>query len=266
MYWYHWLIVLSIIPVSIFIFYTRRFRNPYKLVMVFGKKGSGKSMFLTKTAVQAVKKNITVYSTVYVPGARIFDVDMIGKFNFPPNSIVLIDEVGMIWDNRQYKNFRNDVRDWFKLQRHNRVTVYLFSQTFDVDVKLRNLTDAMYLITNHFNVLSIARKIKRGITIVNPDGESEARIADTLEFVSPILSLFGQKSLIFTWIPKWCQYYDSFELPPKPDMPYQETEARKPGRSTRVRVALPGLVCTVYKSLVTRIKSSFFCTHDCTHE
>jgi len=214
-------IIISLFILA-FVFYTRRFRNPYKLIMVFGKKGSGKSTFMTKTAIQQLRKGKVVYSTVDIPGTRFFNVDDIGRCNFPEESIVLIDEVGMIWDNRQYKNFRTDVRDWFKLQRHNRVTVYLFSQTFDVDVKLRNLTDAMYLITCHFSVFSVARKIKRGIVIVNPDGQSEARIADSLEFVSPLLSLFGAKSLIFTWIPNWTKYFNSFELPDKPPIGFEQ--------------------------------------------
>ena len=214
-------IVITLIILS-FLFYARKYRNPYKLIMVFGKKGSGKSTFMTKTAVQQMRKGKAVYSTVDIPGVRLFNVDDIGRCNFPAGSIVLIDEVGMIWDNRQYKNFRTDVRDWFKLQRHNKVTVYLFSQTFDVDVKLRNLTDAMYLITCHFFVFSVARKIKRGIVIVNPDGQSEARIADSLEFVSPILSLFGARSLIFTWIPNWTKYFNSFELPDKPPIVYKQ--------------------------------------------
>lgn len=222
--WYHYMVIFITFIILAFLFYTRKYCNPYKLIMVFGKKGSGKSTFMTKIAVQQMRKSKVVYSTVAIPGVRLFDVDDIGRCNFPEGSIVLIDEVGMIWDNRQYKNFRNDVRDWFKLQRHNKVTVYLFSQTFDVDVKLRNLTDAMYLITCHFSVFSVARKIKRGIVIVNPDGQSEARIADSLEFVSPILSLFGSRSLIFTWIPNWTKYFDSFELPDKPPIDYQQLD------------------------------------------
>lgn len=218
--WYHWLVIvigICIIPV---IFYTRKFVNPYKLIMVFGKKGSGKTTLIVKLAQQSLRKHKIVYSTIDIPGCRTFDVQLIGKYNFPENSVVFIDEVGMIWDNRDYKNFRSDVRDWFKLQRHNKVTVYLFSQTFDVDVKLRNLTDYMYLVQNHFGILSIARKIKRGIVIVNPDGQSEARIADSLEFEPFILSLFGLRSQIWTWIPHWTKYFNSFELPFRPGMPF----------------------------------------------
>lgn len=193
-----------------------RYRNPYKLVMVFGKKGSGKTTLLTKLALQSLKRGYEVYSTVDVPGCHTFDVNLVGKYVFPPDSVVLIDEVGMIWDNRDYKKFRTDVRDYFKLQRHYRNTVYLFSQTFDVDVKLRNLTDAMYLCTSYFGFISVARKIRRMITIVNPQGDSESRIADSMEFVPLWKSLFGAGSVRLTYIPRWSRYFDSHEVPALP--------------------------------------------------
>lgn len=190
-----------------------KYRNPYKLIMVFGKKGAGKTTFLTKLAYQYQKKGRLVYSTEWAPGVRMFDVQMIGKMSFPENSVIFIDEVGMIWDNRNFKSFRADVRDYFKLQRHYKHTVYLFSQTFDVDIKLRNLTDAMYLLKCHMGWLSVARKIKRDIVLVQPTGESESRIADSLEFEPFLLSLFGCKTIIFTFIPRWAKLFNSHEAP-----------------------------------------------------
>lgn len=190
-----------------------KYRNPYKLIMVFGKKGAGKTTFLTKLAYQYQKKGRSVYSTEWAPGVRMFDVQMIGKMSFPENSVIFIDEVGMIWDNRNFKSFRADVRDYFKLQRHYKHTVYLFSQTFDVDIKLRNLTDAMYLLKCHMGWLSVARKIKRDIVLVQPTGESESRIADSLEFEPFLLSLFGCKTIIFTFIPRWAKLFNSHEAP-----------------------------------------------------
>lgn len=220
------IVFLAVFIVLVFFcaFMAYRFRNPYKLVMVFGKKGSGKTTFLTKKAVQYMRMGRPVYSTVYVPGAELFDVQQIGNYTFPPESVVFIDEVGMIWDNRNFKAFRPEVRDWFKLQRHYHVTVYLFSQTFDIDLKLRNLTDEMYLCTCHMGFISIARKIKRSIVLVHPAGDSEARIADDLDFVPIWLSLFGAKSAIFTYIPNWVALFDSFETPELPvvDSYYQE--------------------------------------------
>lgn len=194
-----------------FVYLSYRYRNPYKLIMVFGKKGSGKTTFLAKTAYQYLKKGRPVYSTEKVPGVIQFDVDKIGFMTFPENAVILIDEVGMIWDNRNFKTFKPEVRDYFKYQRHERHTVYLFSQTFDVDIKLRNLTDCMYLCTCKFGWLSIARKIKRSIVLVQPMGDSESRIADNLEFEPILWSLFGAKTCVFTFIPRWVSLFDSHE-------------------------------------------------------
>lgn len=194
----------------------RKYRNPYKLTLVFGKKGSGKTTFLTKKAVQYMRMGKTVYSTVYIPGAHMFDVQQIGSYTFPPESVVFVDEVGMVWDNRNFKSFRPEVRDWFKLQRHYHVMVWLFSQATDIDIKLRMLMDEMYLCTCHMNFLSVARKIRRSITIVHPSGDAEARIADDIEFVPVWYSLFGAKSAVFTYIPNWVKYFDSFDAPELP--------------------------------------------------
>jgi hypothetical protein len=190
-----------------------RYRNPYKLVMVFGKKGSGKTTFLVKTAVRYIRRGRPVYSTVYVPGAYLFDVNEVGRMSFPEGAVILVDEVGMVWDNRNFKRFREDVRDYFKLQRHYRHTVYLFSQTFDIDVKLRNLTDTMYLCRCYMGWLSVARRIRRDIVLVHPEGESESRIADDLQFEPLLFSLFGARTWIFTYIPRWVCFFDSYEAP-----------------------------------------------------
>lgn len=211
---------------------TVRFRNPYRLIMVFGKKGSGKTTFLTKTALKAIRKGRTVYSTVDIPGTYKFDVNMIGNYTFPQNSVILIDEVGMIWDNRNYKNFRPEVRDYFKLQRQYKNTVYLFSQSFDVDVKLRTLTDSMYLCKCYLGWFSVARRIKRDITIVAPSGESESRIADSLEFEPILFTLLGMKTAIFTLIPFWVKYFKSYD--PKP-LPYVEGVYCDPPEGIKIR-------------------------------
>lgn len=195
--------------------YGYAYRNPYKLIMVFGKKGSGKTTLIAKLTYKYLKKGRPVYSTVPIPGAYLFDVRKMGLVNFPPESVIFIDEVGMIWDNRNYKNLQTHVRDYFKLQRHYRHTVYLFSQAFDVDIKLRNLTDHMYLTKTYLNCISIARRVQRNIIVVHPTGDAEARIADDLHLVS--LICFWVQSVIITWVPRWVRYFDSFEVPELPE-------------------------------------------------
>ena len=73
----------------IFLLLTNKYVNPYKLIMIFGKKGSGKSTTLTKYAIQHVKKGWTVYSTERIPYTYYICPDDIGRvmledFNYVP--------------------------------------------------------------------------------------------------------------------------------------------------------------------------------------
>lgn len=220
------IILLCVFLVILFCFalFARKYANPYKLIMVFGKKGSGKSTLIAKLALKHIKKGKIVYSTIdlKIPGVRVFDVQNIGQFVFPEDSVVFIDEVGMIWDNRDFKKFRTDVRDYFKLQRHYRNTVYLFSQTFDIDVKLRNLTDYMFMVKNYGNVFSVAHRVSRKLVVVEPTAESEGRIADGYELQPLILQLIGMRIAYFTFIPRWTKYFNSFEQADLAHIDYNE--------------------------------------------
>lgn len=202
--------IIFLIFVSFLIFErsTRSYLNPYKLTMIFGKKGSGKTTLLTKLAIQHIKKGWSVYSTIDIPGTIKFNVDDIGYKVFPENSCVLIDEVGMIWDNRDFKNFKPAVRDYFKFQRQYKNKVYLFSQTFDIDLKLRNLTDEMYLLTNCIRVFSLQRRIIKRITINNASENSGgvSSLVDEYRFDSP---LFGGWK--FTFIPRYVAFFKSYD-------------------------------------------------------
>ncbi|WP_024346641.1 zonular occludens toxin domain-containing protein [Lacrimispora indolis] len=199
-------------------YYAYKFRNPYKLIMIFGKKGSGKTTFLTKLTLMYLKKNRPVYSTTEVPGAILFNPKDLGFIHIPENAVILIDEVGLVWNNRDFKSFKKEYREYFKMQRQYKHTVYLFSQAFDIDKSLRELTDAMYLMRSYFGVYSVARRINRKITIVSASsagGAGESRIVDDLAFDS--LLLFWAGSIKLTWIPKYAQYFKSFNPPPLPD-------------------------------------------------
>lgn len=217
------LVLLILVMLFRLIWIARNYANPYKLIMIFGKKGSGKTTLLVKLILQHLKKGWIVYSSipVNIPGVRLFDVKDIGPHAFPENSVIFIDEVGMIWDNRDFKNFKSNVRDYFKYQRHYKNKVYLFSQTFDVDVKLRNLTDYMFMCRCVANVFSVATRISRKLVVVEPTGESEGRITDGYQVEPFWLTLIGMKVAYFTYIPKYAGYFDSHELLPGiTDMPF----------------------------------------------
>ena len=211
--------LLLIVPAFILLlnFRYRSLNNPYKLYMVFGKKGSGKSTYLCKLAKSYQKKKYIVYTNMTdckIPGVRLIDPEKLGDFVPEPRSCVLLDEVGMLYDNRNFKSFKPSVRDFFKLQRHYHCVVYLASQSFDVDKKLRDLTDRMFLVNALFPWLSLIRPITKKIGLVEASSQGESRIVDNLKFGS----IFSWK---FIFIPKYIKSFDSFLAPEKPYLEYE---------------------------------------------
>lgn len=196
----------------VFHFATRSYLNPYKLIMVFGKKGSGKTTFLTKTAQKYLVQGKKVYSTVPISGTVYVSPDMIGYVDFDFDSVLLIDEVGLIWHNRDWKSMDKNVIRFFKYQRHYGITCYLFSQSFDVDKTLRDLCDSMWLLSNKLRVFSVARRITKRITVSHPredeNGQTQGQgaLVEDYAFAPPIFP----SSWIFTFIPRWSVFFDSF--------------------------------------------------------
>lgn len=209
---------LVFVFIAIFCFVTRNYVNPYKLIFVFGKKGSGKSTLLTKLAIKYSRKNWSVWTTENIPGTHnIDDPKLIYRMDFPERSCILIDEVSLIWDNRDFKSMDKKVVEWFRYQRHHKCRVYFFSQTFDIDKKLRDLADDMFLVNKYFRVFVIAKHIIRKPVVVHPGPDSPARIDDDMVVDGPLLWFFGGR--ITAFIPYWSKFFDSHKLP---DSDHQE--------------------------------------------
>ena len=215
---------LFIIFFSVFCFcyylHYRKFINPYKLYLVFGKKGSGKSSFLVKQAIYYHKKGYTVYSNMedlMLPYVRIIDADQLGDFVPVQHSVVLLDESGMLYDNRNFKNFKASTRDFYKLQRHYKVIVFLASQSYDIDKKLRDLTDAMFLVKNVAIAYALVRPVHKTITLTEATSEGESRIAENLKF-----------RWFLSWrvfrIPKYSKHFQSFVCPQKEEIPFTQNQ------------------------------------------
>lgn len=199
------------------IFLKRRYNNPFKLVFVFGKKGSGKSCYLVHEILKHIKRGWIVYSDmpVSISGVRLINADDLSTFKPVENSLVVLDEVGLTWNNRDFKNFSRGITEYIKLQRHFKVKMIINSQSFDVDKKVRDCTDSMILQTNLFNCISISRPILRSITLTEPTSESESRIADKLKFAS----IWHWR---FYWMPKYFKYFDSHSVPFREELPFSE--------------------------------------------
>lgn len=213
------IIILLFVGFKIF---TIRFNNPYKLYLLIGQKGSGKSSYLCKIALKYIKKGWFVYTNMAdmnIPNVRVFDANNLGDFVPVADSVILLDEVGMIYDNRNFKSFKSSVRDFFKLQRHYKVLCYMNSQSYDIDIKLRALCDRLMIVTNLFSVFSLVRPVKKVLTVktASPDGSTESRITEDFKFCS----VFDWQ---LTYLPKYAKYFNSFVAPELPDLPFIEVQ------------------------------------------
>ena len=146
-------------------------RHAHVLNVYFGVPGSGKTTFaayLTRWALHEnalirfcrrhgnpltrlilnskyLKRRISVYSNVPITGAYRLDAKVdIGHYMIEDAKII-IDEAGIEYNNRNYKSFPQEAIYFYKYHRHYRVSVDVFSQSYeDMDVtRLYHLDDAL---------------------------------------------------------------------------------------------------------------------------
>lgn len=221
------LVVFLIIVVLILIwhFTTKKYIAWGQLNFFMGKKRSGKSTLKAKDEYENLIKGIPVYSTdpisftVYDKKTdkkktfRSIPIDPrhIYDYSFPFGSVVEIDEVSLIWDNRNFKSMDPKVVEWFRYQGHYGVKVNLYSQSFDIDKKLRDLVDNFYVVNKFARIFSVATHLIRKPVVVHPLGDAPSSIQDDfIEDPKLLKFLFGSK-IIF--LPKWFKLFDSFQKP-----------------------------------------------------
>lgn len=205
-----------------FLFYLNyKYRNPYKLIFVFGKKGAGKSCYMVRQMHRYLRRGWTVYTDmqdIKIPSVRIITVKDLETFRPEPHSLICLDEVGISMDNRSFKSFPAGLRDFFKYVRKMQCVVIMNSQAFDVDKKVRDTTDSMLLLQSIGSLFCISRPIYRSITLTAPSAEAESRIADLLRF-----------GWVFSWhvyyMPSYFRYFDSKSMPHREELPFFEVSA-----------------------------------------
>lgn len=224
---------------------TKKYVNPYKCYFIFGAKGSGKTITETKLCYKYLCKGWNVYTDMpelMIPGVRFFHTDDLGDFVPERNSCLILGEVGTKFDKRNFKAFRPQLRDFFVFQRKHKVVVFMDSQSYDVDKKIRDRTDGMYLTTNVARLWSVAKRIYIKPEIVEATAEGESRIADNLK-IAPVWHW------LVTYIPAWVDLYDTdYVVDRKPYLRYDEVPPMTAGRTLQARSKARSLRRAVLKA------------------
>lgn len=190
---------------------------PEPHTLYFGKPGSGKTMFLTRIALKFKDKH-TVLSNYAIADPKVYKIKKsdFGHFALPDGSIVLFDEASLSgFDNRDFKNnFRDEKNlDFFKKIRHHKAVMVWSNQGYnELDVKIRTLTNAIYLVKK-LPFFSVALRIYFD---TGPKRDTKT-IEDQYTYASIVRMMFDPRCIQFLLRSKYGRYYNSWErekLPP----------------------------------------------------
>lgn len=189
----------------------------------FGVPGCGKST----TLVKEYKKNKRKYDYIYTINLKIKGVPMITKedlekFKFK-NTLILWDEITMDADNREFKSFSKDLRDFFILHRHLGCDIIYATQNFEnVDKKVRDLTcELWYMQKSVVPLLGQFTTTKRIYRTININ-EHTSELTLGYRFCNFVESIFVSNfKIIFR--PRFYKYFDTHdELNLKTRLLYEE--------------------------------------------
>lgn len=130
------------------------------------------------------KRRIDCYSNVPITGALQLDARGDPGVWWIHNGKVIIDEAGVEFNNRNYKSFPPEAIYFFKYHRHYRLSVDVFSQSFeDMDVTIRRLARSFFVVKRSLMPGCICiKKIRRSVGI----DEQTHQIVDAYKFGLPI--------------------------------------------------------------------------------
>lgn len=183
MYLYAGLSVIAIIVIRIFSGNLKL--KDGDVIFVFGLPGSGKTMFLTKVALDNKNRSLCVNEELehLDLNKTVINKEMLAKYRFgseDKSALILYDELSLDgFDNRDFKsNFAGkqgqEILRAFKKTRHRYTAIVLANQGYnEVDVKIRSgLCKCAYWIINR-GKYSVAIRLDKAIKINELTGEPQ---------------------------------------------------------------------------------------------
>lgn len=190
----------------------RKYQTPYKVYVIFGRKGVGKSADICKRALHYQKKGYRTFcSEKDVSCCEYFDPLDFGKFSCP-KSVIFLDEAGVLYHKRDFADKTRSadlkrVRTFVKWSRHEEMIVFIYSQNWDIDLSIKEAADCLYLYKKYFSVITVGKRIDKSIVLTQPDADRPGAMADSFKF-DPF---WIPGSRVYNFIPRYAKYYNSYK-------------------------------------------------------
>ena len=187
------------------------------ITLCFGSPRAGKSTYIAHLAYKNYGKR-PVYCNFDCAYSYKFSLSQLGYVQFPPGSLILIDEAGIEYNNRNYKDFPKHVIEFLKLHGHYKVDIMFFSQSWeDVDITIRRLAVNLYYLRK-LGPWTLIRHVNSYVLI----DKQTHQIVDGFRFEPLWMFLFFCRPLKIIFRPFYYHMFDSYEAPPLLSFPQQE--------------------------------------------
>ena len=188
-----------------------------------GVPGCGKSTTLVKEYRKNRKKYDNIYSVnIEIKGVKQITKEDVRKYRFK-NALILWDEITLDYDNRNFKEFTKEDKEFWLLHRHMGVDIIYATQNYEnVDKKIRDLTIELWYMQKSvvplLSGLTTTKRIYRNINI----NENNSELTLGYRFCNKMEGIFVSNFKII-WRRKYYKYFNSFdELSLKERKQYEE--------------------------------------------
>lgn len=181
------------------------------VTIFFGLPRSGKTTFCAYLVHKMRRKGL-VYSNTPIIGSIPYDArSELGTAAFQSGSLIILDEAGLEFNNRNFGKFSDATIRFMKLIGHYKCRMVIFSQSYDdMDITFRRLASSYYLVTRSvFPGFTLIKKVYRKIGV----DDNDHTIKDLYFEDKPFLAFF-RAGRIFR--PFYYKLFDSYRAPELP--------------------------------------------------
>ena len=184
----------------------------------FGLPGVGKTSFLAKIAAKEnkrIRKGRSKYKRVltnfYCRDCWKLNFREMGTYDIS-DSLILIDEITLEADSRDYKTFSQNLKQFFILHRHYGNDIIYFTQQYDgVDKKIRDLTFDLWYVKKIL-WFTLATRIYRTIDInENKEIVQGYKFPGLFENIISLIFPYFVRIRKICFRPRYYKYFDSWD-------------------------------------------------------